>query len=168
MKKWWINYNWKFWFRFLSISLYIKIVSKKIWHSAQSTSRGPCLGSYIFVSVNTKYNIFFPSNQCCLFIKWKVEARITLLMQNSLSKIVVQSNSWTICNFSFRQKTAVLIWSGFGPGGGSWARVTGLSCATFTKFRYFQLPFLTLQYSWATLRSRKKKYEHCKNSALLW
>ena len=35
--------------------------------------------------------------------------------------------------------------------GGSWARVTGLSCATFTNFRYYQLPFLTLQYSWATL-----------------
>ena len=51
-----------------------------------------------------------------LFIKWKVEARTTLFIQNYLFHIVVKSNLWTICTFSFRQKTAVSISSGFGPG----------------------------------------------------
>ena len=73
---------------------------------------------------------------------------------------------------------------GGGGGGWFWAWVTGLNCATFTNFRYFQLPFLTPQYSWVTLRwvmlrytlwytTRKKRYlnnyewhlnNYCRNS----
>ena len=53
-----------------------------------------------------KYQIkdFFSFNQWCLFIKWEVEARTTLFMQNYLFNIVMQGNLWMICTFLFWQK----------------------------------------------------------------
>ena len=80
-------------FRFVLILLHIKSASKNIWHL-----------TYICISINTKWKIFFSFNQWCLFIKWKVEARTTLFMQNYLFNFVRQSKLWMICIFLFWQK----------------------------------------------------------------
>ena len=105
----------EFFFRFLSISLHRKSVSKKfdIWPKAESSTLA--LG-HKFASLWTLNKRFFYFNECCLLIKWKIGVRTTLFMQNYLFNILVQSNLRTICTFSFRQKTAVLISSGLGPG----------------------------------------------------
>ena len=103
-----LNYVWKFSFRFILILLHIKSAFKKIWHLAQGRVLELCLGPYICISINTTPEIFFSFNQCCLFIKRKVEARTTLFMQKYLFNFEIQGNLWMICNFWFWQENKLL------------------------------------------------------------
>ena len=103
------NYVWKFSFRIVIILLHIKSASKKIWHLAQGRVFDPCFGPYICIPIiNTKLKIFSPFNKLCLFIKWKVEARTKLFMQNYLFNFVIQGNLSMICTLLFLQKNKLL------------------------------------------------------------